>query len=99
VRVAIRPEDVTLAVGAEPGGPSSARNVLPGTITRITVTDAGARVVVDCGFPLVALITPRSLAELGLVERMPVSVSFKASAPHLLPAAGARLDTPTTAGL
>jgi tungstate transport system ATP-binding protein len=86
VRVAIRPEDVTLALGSERGGASSARNLLAGSIARITVTDAGARIVVDCGFPLVATITPRSLAELGLVEGMPVTVTFKASAPHLIPA-------------
>jgi tungstate transport system ATP-binding protein len=85
VRLAIRPEDVTLALGAERGSATSARNHLIGPITRITVTDAGARVVVDCGFPLVATITPRSLAELGLIEGMPVTVSFKASAPHLIP--------------
>jgi tungstate transport system ATP-binding protein len=88
VRLAIRPEDVTLALTPERGAASSARNTLPGCIARITVTDAGARIVVDCGFPLVATITPRSLAELGLVEGMTVTVSFKASAPHLIPATG-----------
>jgi molybdopterin-binding protein len=93
VRLAIRPEDVTLALPPARGGASSARNVLPGVIARITVTDAGVRVVVDCGFPLVATVTRRSLGELGLVEGMPVAAVFKASAPHLLPA-GAPLDTP-----
>jgi molybdopterin-binding protein len=88
VRLAIRPEDVTLALGPARGAATSARNHLIGAITRITVTDAGARVVVDCGFPVVATITPRSLAELGLVEGMTVTVTFKASAPHLIPAAG-----------
>src|SRR2546422_999088 len=70
VRLAIRPEDVTLALPPAQGGASSARNVLPGVITRVTVTDAGVRVVVDCGFPLVATVTRRSLGELGLVEGM-----------------------------
>jgi tungstate transport system ATP-binding protein len=98
VRLAIRPEDVTLALPPERGGASSARNVLAGSIARISVTDAGARIVVDCGFPLVATITPRSLAELGLVEGMAVAAMFKASAPHVIPA-GARLDTPTGPGL
>jgi len=93
VRLAIRPEDITLALPPEQGGASSARNVLRGAIARITVTDAGARVVVDCGFPLVAVVTPRSLGELGLVEGMAIAAVFKASAPHLLPA-GAPLDTP-----
>jgi tungstate transport system ATP-binding protein len=89
VRLAIRPEDVTLALAPEHGAASSARNVLAGRVARITVTDAGARIVVDCGFPLVATITPRSLAELGLAEGMPVAATFKASAPHVIPARGA----------
>ena len=93
VRLAIRPEDVTLALPPAQGGASSARNVLPGVITRVTVTDAGVRVVVDCGFPLVAIVTRRSLGELGLVEGMLIAAVFKASAPHVLPA-GASLDTP-----
>jgi molybdopterin-binding protein len=98
VRLAIRPEDVTLALPPERGGASSARNVLAGAIARITVTDAGARIVVNCGFPLVAIVTPRSLTELGLVEGMPIAVMFKASAPHLIPAPPA-LDTPAAPGL
>jgi tungstate transport system ATP-binding protein len=86
VRLAIRPEDVTLALTPEQGGASSARNVLTGAIARITVTDAGARIVVDCGFPLVATVTPRSLGEMGLVEGMRIAAVFKASALHLIPA-------------
>ncbi|HEU4367493.1 MAG TPA: ABC transporter ATP-binding protein [Methylomirabilota bacterium] len=96
VSLAIRPEDVTLALPPERGGASSARNVLAGSIAHITVTDAGARVVVDCGFPLVATVTPRSLAQLRLAEGMPITAMFEASAPHLLPAV---LDTPAAPGL
>jgi molybdopterin-binding protein len=89
VRLAIRPEDVTLVLPRERGGGSSARNVLEGRIARITITDAGARVVVECGFPLVATVTPRSVGELGLAEGMAIAAVFKASAAHLLPGAGA----------
>jgi molybdopterin-binding protein len=85
VRLAIRPDDVTLVAGHAPGGPTSARNVLAGTIARITVTDVGVRVVVDCGFSLVATITPRSLADLGLAEGSAVTALFKAGAVHLIP--------------
>jgi tungstate transport system ATP-binding protein len=95
VRLAIRPEDVTLMVPPGPRGGSSARNVLAGEVARITFTDAGVRVVVDCGFPLVATVTRRSLDDLGLAEGTPIAAVFKASAPHLLPAATASLDTPT----
>jgi tungstate transport system ATP-binding protein len=84
VRLAIRPEDVTLALPDERGGTSSARNALGGSVARITVTDAGVRILVECGFPLVALVTPRSVTDLGLVEGMQVAAMFKASAPHVI---------------
>jgi len=84
VRLAIRPEDVTLALPHERGGISSARNALGGSVARITVTDAGVRILVECGFPLVALVTPRSVTDLGLVEGMQVAAMFKASAPHVI---------------
>ena len=98
VRLAIRPEDVTLALPRDSGGATSARNALTGTIARITVTDAGVRVLVECGFPLVATVTPRSVTELGLVEGMAVAALFKASAVHVIPGA-AVLDTPKAPGL
>jgi molybdopterin-binding protein len=98
VRVAIRPEDVTLVVGPLPAGGSSARNALAGTITQTTATDAGVRVVVDCGFSLVATVTRRSAADLALAEGMAITAVFKASAAHLL-AGPATLDTPTDSRL
>jgi tungstate transport system ATP-binding protein len=98
VRLAIRPEDVTLAHPHEPFHASSARNVLVGTIARITVTDTGVRVLIDSAFPLVAMVTPRSLGELGLAEGMAVAAAFKASALHLFPGT-ASLDTPAATGL
>jgi len=39
-------------------------------------------VVIDCGFPLVALVTRPSAQEMGLTEGTPVFASFKASALH-----------------
>jgi molybdopterin-binding protein len=42
------------------------------------------RVIIDCGFPLVALVTRRSVEELRLAEGAPVTAQFKATAPHLL---------------
>jgi tungstate transport system ATP-binding protein len=98
VRLAIRPEDVTLRLPGERGGASSARNALTGSVARITVTDAGVRILVECGFPLVALVTPRSVTDLGLVEGMQVAAQFKASALHVIPGATV-LDTPKAPGL
>ena len=84
VRVGIRPEDVTLMPPTERAGLSSARNRLTGTIARVAPTTPGTRVVVDVGFPLVATVTARSVAELGLVEGAPITAVFKASAAHLI---------------
>jgi molybdopterin-binding protein len=60
------------------------------------------RVVVDCGFPLVAAVTARSVSELGLAPGVRVTAVFKASAAHLIGHAAPRggfLDTPRRAGL
>jgi molybdopterin-binding protein len=83
VRVAIRPEDVTLAEPPEARGLSSARNHLGGTVVRVT-PGSPVRVLVDVGFPLVAAVTPRSVADLALAPGVGVAAVFKASAAHLL---------------
>jgi ABC-type Fe3+/spermidine/putrescine transport system ATPase subunit len=66
VRLCIRPEDVTLTQPDERAVLSSARNHLTGTVTRAQRTGALVRVVVECGFPLVATITARSAEDLAL---------------------------------
>jgi molybdopterin-binding protein len=88
VRVGLRPEDITLIPGAEPLGPSSARNALPGVIVSVTASAHGTHVVVDCGFPLVAGVTPRSVSDLGLREGGRVTAVFTASAAHVIGPAG-----------
>lgn len=80
----LRPEDITLWV--EMGmGKSSAPNQLPGRIARITPQGPLARVTVDCGFPLVSLVTRTSARQMELKEDQPVIATFKASAAHLIP--------------
>ena len=98
IRLGIRPEDVTLARPRERLPASSARNVLEGTIARITVTDLGVHVLIDCGFLLVATVTLRSLDELGLAPRHPVLAMCKATAVHVISVA-ASLDTTTSPAL
>jgi molybdopterin-binding protein len=83
VRVGIRPEDVTLVASPDELGRSSARNHLPGTVVRVT-PGSPVRILVDVGFPLVAAVTPRSVAELALAPSVPVTAVFKASAVHLI---------------
>jgi len=84
VRLAIRPEDVTLEPAGTPVRLSSARNALPGVIASISASTHAVHVTVDVGFPLVAAITARSAKELGLTPGTPVCAVFKASAAHLI---------------
>jgi tungstate transport system ATP-binding protein len=98
VRLGLRPEDVTLALPSERATLSSARNHLLGRVVRMTPTASGVSVVVDCGFPLVASITPRSATELHLAEGVPICAVFKASALHVIRYASV-LDTPSPPGL
>jgi len=82
VFVCIRAEDVTLEpVGA---GLTSARNHLTGTVSAIASLGALARITIECGFPLVAVITRSALTELDLIVGAPVRASFKAGSVHLI---------------
>jgi molybdopterin-binding protein len=85
--VCLRPEDVVLSP-VDGAVPTSARNRLRGTIRRVSAAGPLARVTVDCGFPLIAVITNRSLEELGLTVGQDVVASFKASAVHVIPRSG-----------
>ncbi len=78
----IRPDDVVIGRGASE---TSARNAFAGRIVRLEPIGRRMRVVLDCGFPLVAHVTVRSARELGLDEGDVVTASFKATLPHLLP--------------
>jgi len=82
----IRAEDITLALSRTP---SSARNAFLGQITRVVSIGPLARVEVDCGFPLVALVTKRSAEELGLQSGKDVYASFKATGVHIIKSKGA----------
>jgi len=84
VRLGLRPEDVTLLLATEVAPLSSARNYLPGTIVSVTPSTPAIRIVVDVGFPLVATVTARSLADLGLAEGVRIVAAFKASAVQLI---------------
>jgi molybdopterin-binding protein len=75
---------VTLTVPGEVSL-SSSRNQLTGTITQLLPSGAQVRALVDCGFPLVALVTHRSVEEMSMVEGLPVVASFKATAAHVIP--------------
>ncbi len=86
----LRPEDITLWIGDQLPA-SSARNRLSGQITSIKRQGVLERVEVRCceldvqdGFSLVALVTHSSAVEMSLEIGQQVSLTFKASAVHLI---------------
>ncbi len=81
VYACIRPEDVTLALSKPV---SSARNSILGEIMRVVLRGSLVNVEVDCGFPLVALLTKRSAEELNLKGGGRVYATFKATAIHVI---------------
>ena len=81
--VLIAPGDVTIGTAVETG--SSARNHFGAEVVRVEPIGRAMRVVLDCGFPLVAHLTRASVRALDLHPRARVVASFKATAPHLLP--------------
>ena len=84
VCLCLRAEDVTLKTGSPPPGATLPTNRLKGTVARLSPVGLHVRVLVDCGFPLWALVTQRAVEELGLGEGAGVTVQFKSTAPHLL---------------
>ena len=81
VSACIRPEEVTIALTPSP---TSARNSFPGAITGMASSGPLMRVGIDCGFPLVSLITSRSAEDLGLRPGVQISASFKATGVHIV---------------
>lgn len=81
VHACLRPENVTISVVPVK---SSARNAFEGEVIEIEPMGALLRVKVDCGFVVHALITKQSALELGLESGRRVTVSFKATAVHVV---------------
>jgi molybdate transport system ATP-binding protein len=82
VLVCIRGEEVTLQ--EQTAGRESARNHFSGAITAIEGDGVVERVLLDCGFPLVAIITRKSREEMGLKVGAMVTAAVKATAVHLI---------------
>ncbi len=81
VYACIRPEEITLARAKDT---TSARNNFNGEITRIVLFGPLARIELDCGFPLVALITKKSAEEMNLQTGNRLYASFKATGVHII---------------
>ena len=81
VSACVRPEDITLSLSRIS---SSARNSFTGEVTRLVSMGSLSRVEIDCGFPLVCLVTKRSVEELGLKKGKQVYATFKATGVHVI---------------
>lgn len=71
-------DDVTIGLPTPEKMTISARNRLSGEIVRVFPIGSQVRVTVDCGFPLIALVTRRSAEEMGLKKGIQVYATFKA---------------------
>lgn len=79
----VRPENITITT-SDPGDTTSARNVFPATIRKIIPMGAYCKLHLDCGFPLVASLTPQSLSSMDLDKGKQIFAAFKATAVHLI---------------
>ncbi len=80
VLACIRAEDV--AVTREAQLESSARNRIAGTVREVSIEGPLARIEIDCGFPLVALVTAQSAGELDLRPGEAICAVVKTTAVH-----------------
>ena len=85
VAVLLNNDDVTIWLPSQQMASSSARNQLAGSIVKLFPVGPMIKATIDCGFPLVALVTRRSCDELDLKIGQTVIASFKASAIQLIP--------------
>jgi len=83
VFVCIRAEDVMLEQAGR--GMTSARNHLSGKVSEIIPHGVTVHVKIDCGFPLVAMVTRGAQEELRLECGSSVVAAIKAGAVHLVP--------------
>ncbi|HMP78802.1 MAG TPA: ABC transporter ATP-binding protein [Pirellulaceae bacterium] len=82
VHVCIQPEDVILQKGSTDH--ASPRNRLAGVVSTLTPEGPLVRVALDCGFPLVALVTRPACEELELREGEIITALVKSPSVHLI---------------
>jgi tungstate transport system ATP-binding protein len=78
----LRPENII--VSKEMPEKISARNVFEARVQKIIRQGFFYKLMLDCGFPLVAYITIPSCEDLGICEGSAIAASFKATAVHVM---------------
>jgi tungstate transport system ATP-binding protein len=97
VLLGLRPETVQI----EPANGEHSRpgptNRIQGRITAIMPFGGQARVLIDCGFPLVSIVTQQSLMAMRATPGMPVLATFQTPALHVIDRSRRRVTlTPTS---
>jgi tungstate transport system ATP-binding protein len=77
-------DDITLMLSPPEEKTTSARNRFSGEVVKIFPTGSQARVTINCGFPLTALVTRKSTEEMGLKEGIKVVAMVKAVSIHVI---------------
>ena len=78
----LRPENVTVASQSQ--GKISARNIFEARVSKIIRQGFFNKLILDCGFPLVAYITILSFEDLGITLGANMIASFKATSVHII---------------
>lgn len=81
VSVLIRPEVIVFSLSVDS---TSARNVLKGIVKGMTTVGATVRLEVDCGFPLLGVVTKQAAQDLSIYLGKAIYASFKATAIHVI---------------
>ena len=81
----LRYDDVTVMTAEDPEVSSRTANVVSGEITRKGTVGWQVKLYLDCGFPLVALMTKRDWEADGLEIGQTVTAIFQPSALHVIP--------------
>ena len=84
VLASIRAEDVALT--RDVASASTQRNRLAGVVRAISIEGPLARVEMDCGFPMVALVTAQSATDLNLLPGESLAAVVKTTSVHLIAA-------------
>lgn len=92
--VALRPEDVALALAPVTG--ISIQNQLPGRILRVSRAAGQAMLEIDIGCPLVARVTARTMEAMSLKEGLDVFCLIKSNAIRLLGGHDSQTTRPPT---
>jgi tungstate transport system ATP-binding protein len=81
VSILVRPEEITLVASQTV---SSARNTFKGKVVLVGYQGSLVRIQLDCGFPVLSLITRRSADEMNIAVGSELYANFKATATRVV---------------